>query len=109
MTTPMDELNMIKMVKTEGVRATDLQDNLQDNLHDNLVLEDLELLEVMAVPILVHLVQDRPLIDAYSGKYGVSLAEIDINREEESPQGLMYFFSDNLGGYTREGLERSLK
>ena len=105
MTTPMDELNMIKMVKTDGVRTTDLHDNLQDNL----VLEDLALLEVMAVPILVHLVQDRPLIDAYSGKYGVSLAEIDINREEESPQGLMYFFSDNLGGYTREGLERSLK
>ena len=75
----------------------------------NVTVDQLELMEVMCVPILIHLVKDRLLVDAYCARKRTMLAEIDINSEEGMPQGLIYIFNDKSGGYTRRGLENSLR
>lgn len=52
--------------------------------------------------------RDRSLIDAFCEKSGVELLTVGVNNEDVPPNGLMYFFSDNSGGYSREGLNASL-
>ena len=49
------------------------------------------------------------MVEAFCSKYDIQLIDIDTDREEFPPTGLMYFFSDNTGGYTRQGLENSLR
>lgn len=57
--------------------------------------------------------QDMPLLEQFCKKYGVQL--VDVSYTEESTVGddyvlePLYIFDDNLGGYTRNGLENSLK
>ncbi len=70
----------------------------------------IEGVEELSVSVLEVLARDAPLIDAFSSRYKAELVRIGVNREDEyPPQSLMYFFDDNLGGYTRKGLEDSLK
>lgn len=51
---------------------------------------------------------DRSLIDAFCERYGVELQQVSIDEETFPPTGLMYFLSDDLGGYNRVGLNASL-
>lgn len=95
MTTPLDELAVSRLAVNE----------LAVNL--TTIVSELELVQERVM--LSYLIKDKPLIEAFCQRYQRSLMEIGLNYEEGIiPSGLIYFFDDNLGGYSRTGLERSL-
>ncbi len=51
---------------------------------------------------------DEPYLAAFCQKYKVVLVDFFPNPEENSLQGLMYVFTDDLGGYSIEGIKASL-
>lgn len=55
---------------------------------------------------------DSKLIEDFCEMYKVKLVSIDFTAENTTPEATvfepMYYFDDNLGGYTKEGLESSL-
>lgn len=53
--------------------------------------------------------QDRLYLSAFCRKYNVELVTFLPNSEDFPPQGLLYFFSDDLGGYSIKGIKESLK
>lgn len=56
--------------------------------------------------------QDKPLVEEFCKKYGVELVKVSSTEEASKAKHVlepMYFFSDDTGGYTRDGLEASLK
>ena len=68
-----------------------------------------DLIEFPISKILKIVFDDKLLVEAFCSRYNTKLTEVDVDREEHPPTGLMYFFSDNTGGYTRKGLEDSLR
>ena len=53
-------------------------------------------------------IQDFPTIDVFCNEYNANLTNILVNDEDFPPSGLMYYFDNQIGGYTREGLNNSL-
>jgi hypothetical protein len=57
--------------------------------------------------------QDVSLIAEFCRIYSVDFARVDATTEASGQGEIVlepiYFFSDDLGGYTRQGLENSLK
>lgn len=53
--------------------------------------------------------QDQLYLGVFCRKYNVELVTFSLNVEDFPPQGLMYFFSDNLGGYSIKGIKESIK
>ncbi len=51
---------------------------------------------------------DRPFVEQFCSLYAIELVDFSVNSEEFPPQGLMYYFSDNLGGYTVNAIKGSL-
>ena len=47
-------------------------------------------------------------LDFFCNKYGLELIDIQPNTESSPPQGLMYYFNNDLGGYSMEGIKKSL-
>lgn len=100
MTTPIDELAVSELVGSKLIGS---------KLAVNWVQVAKELEQLQEKKILSYLIRDKPLIEAFCQRYQRSLRGIDLNYEEGiMPSGLIYFFNDNLGGYSRRGLERSL-
>ena len=66
---------------------------LDDEFESELIIEDA--------------VKDRPLVDLFCKKFSIKLIRVTPCWESERLEP-MYFFNDNLGGYTREGLENCL-
>lgn len=53
--------------------------------------------------------EDAPYIIKFEGEYGAVIVDIQENNEHHPPKGLMYYFDDNLGGYSIEGIKESLE
>lgn len=57
--------------------------------------------------------QDLKLVGNFCKKYKQNLVRIDCTTESTTPEAIIfepiYYFDDNLGGYTKAGLEESLK
>lgn len=53
--------------------------------------------------------QDHPFLEEFCQKYNVELVTLSPNLEDFPPEGLMYFFTDNLGGYSIKGIKADLK
>ncbi|GEM_PF-6562066 len=51
---------------------------------------------------------DKLLVEAYCQKYKTKVMNVFPNTEEFPVKGLMYVFGDNCGGYTIEGIKKSL-
>jgi len=51
---------------------------------------------------------DKPYVTNFCKEEGVKLLRTDVTTEKGYPE-LMYIFSDNLGGYTIDGIKSSLK
>ncbi len=56
-----------------------------------------------------YLKADSPYVEAFCRSQGVSLWRVDENTEDFPPQGLMYYFTDDLGGYTINAIKGSLE
>ena len=53
--------------------------------------------------------QDRLYVEAFCQKYKTQVVDIFPNTEEFPPQGLMYMFDNQLGGFSIEGIKKSLE
>lgn len=51
---------------------------------------------------------DLSLVSFFCAKYSAKLVKILPNDENFPPSGEIYVFDDNLGGYSIEGIRRSL-
>ncbi|HLC52152.1 MAG TPA: hypothetical protein VJI98_02815 [Candidatus Nanoarchaeia archaeon] len=51
---------------------------------------------------------DQSALEAFCKKFGVDLIGVAVDDEVVPPNGLIYMFTDDLGGYSREGLNSSL-
>lgn len=79
------------------------------------MVEISDILEVSNVPersrsseeLRSYLEQDVPLVRMFCETYKVNLTEVHVFGFPENP-GALYFFSDDLGGYSRIGLRKSL-
>jgi hypothetical protein len=52
--------------------------------------------------------EELNIIDEFSKRFKVSLRKVEYTYENGFPE-LMYHFSDNSGGYTIEGIRKSLE
>ena len=56
---------------------------------------------------------DSKLVENFCEKYAAKLVSIELTTENTTPEAIiyepMYYFDNNLGGYTWKGLEDSLK
>lgn len=66
-------------------------------LIEQLTLEQLALFE-----------EDQPWLKRFVVKTDTILLAIEPSTEDPNTKGLMYFFDDNLGGYTIKGIKNSL-
>ena len=57
---------------------------------------------------LTYLREDLPYLTWFMETQKVSLVDIQINDEQFPPYSLMYYFDDNLGGYTLKGIKNTL-
>jgi hypothetical protein len=90
----------------------DLTEYLDDDLEFKPSTLDLEILDYLThqeIPpnILKQVLEDTPYVMKYCLKNKVQLKYVSILEETGKPEPA-YYFSDNLGGYTRSGLEQSL-
>ncbi len=53
--------------------------------------------------------QDCLYVGAFCQKYGARVVGIFPNNEDFPPQGLMYVFDNQLGGFSIEGIKNSLE
>ena len=53
--------------------------------------------------------QDCLYVEAFCQKYGAKVAGIFPNNEDFPPQGLIYVFDNQLGGFSIEGIKNSLE
>ncbi len=58
---------------------------------------------------ILYLLDDRLYIEVYCQKYKTGVIDVFPNMEDFPPQGLMYVFDNELGGFSREGIENSLE
>lgn len=52
--------------------------------------------------------KDRPYVEAFCLRTSEELIDFIWNEEDFPSQGLTYFFSDNLGGYSIKGIKNTL-
>lgn len=52
--------------------------------------------------------RDKPFLELFSLKYKAALTNIGLAEESFPKVELLYLFDDGLGGYTIEGIRRSL-
>ncbi len=57
----------------------------------------------------LYLLDDRLYLEAYCQKYKTEVIDVSPNTEDFPPQGLMYVFDNQLGGFSREGIKNSLE
>ncbi len=69
----------------------------QQDLTEHLTVKQLALFE-----------EDLPLLEDFVARYNVSLLSVEESTENPPLRKLMYFFDDNLGGYTVKGIRDSL-
>ena len=65
-------------------------------------------MEIAYGHFLEYLLRDKFVVDLFCAQEKVELQEVIPNLEEFPINGLMYFFNNNLGGYSLEGLLGSL-
>jgi len=57
--------------------------------------------------------RDLKIVEDFCRKYETNLVSIDCTTESTTPEAIVYepiyYFDDDLGGYTKAGLEESLK
>lgn len=53
--------------------------------------------------------QDRLYVETFCQKYKTQVVGISLNTEDFPPQGLMYVFDNQLGGFSIEGIKNSLE
>jgi hypothetical protein len=89
-----------QVIESRGKDIVVYLDNYRDSLNDSVFLER---------PGLAYLIEDADLVDRFCREMDVELIGIAVDTGEIPAKGLMYYFNDNLGGYSRTGLENSLK
>lgn len=64
--------------------------------------------EILPGLFLRYLRRDKLYIELFCEQTGFSLQDITPDWEDFPPPGLMYFCSDNLGGYSLNGIKATL-
>jgi len=58
---------------------------------------------------ILYLLQDQLYVEAFCQKYDTQMIDVFPNNEDFPPQGLMYVFNNQLGGFSIEGIKNSLE
>lgn len=53
--------------------------------------------------------EEAMYLNLFCTKYGFELVDIQPNTERSPPQGFMYYFDKGFGGYSIDGIKKSLK
>jgi hypothetical protein len=72
-----------------------------------MILEE-RLIDYLTTDELSQVALDSRYLEQFIKKYNVTLLLIDQNTENPEKTELMYFFDDNLGGYTIKAIQNSL-
>ena len=59
--------------------------------------------------LFMHLDLDRLYVEAFCQKYDTDVVNVFPNNEDHPPQGLMYVFDNQLGGFSIAGIKASLE
>lgn len=55
------------------------------------------------------ILEDKRCVDQFCKRYKARVVSISLNTEDFPPQGLLYVFNNQLGGFSLEGIKNSLE